>query len=431
MIIASPLKEYLSNVSIEWMPLGSIGELLRGGGMQKKDFVEEGFPAIHYGQIHTKYGLFADRTFSFVSHQLAKKLRKAQTNDLLLATTSENDDDVAKPLAWLGEEVAISGDMMIFRHQQNAKYLAYVFQTEAFQREKNKIATGIKVRRASSADLAKIKVPIPYAKDPDKSLAVQSEIVRILDALSLATDDLTSELTTELHSRIKQHKYYRQKLLDFDDENVVFAPLGEVCDFQNGFAYKSELFRDEGLPIVRIKNVSAGAVDMNEVKYFNPSDYKEKMSDYAVSRGDILVAMSGATTGKIGCYGHNFTAYLNQRVGKFLPKTSELCPRYLYHFLLSQNQQIYTLAGGGAQPNLSSNILKAKLTIPIPYPDDPARSLAAQEKVAATLDQLDELTASLTKRLPLEIELRQKQYNYYRDWLLSFPKPDRRAVEHG
>src|SRR5690606_10016083 len=108
-----------------------IGEFIRGYGLQKKDFVEIGFPAIHYGQIYTKYGLWAKNTFSYVSEELARKLRKANKNDLLLATTSENDEDVVKPLAWLGEQVVISGDMMLFRHQQNVKYLAYFFQTTA------------------------------------------------------------------------------------------------------------------------------------------------------------------------------------------------------------------------------------------------------------------------------------------------------------
>ena len=134
--------------------------------MQKKDFVEVGYPAIHYGQIHTKYGLSAKKTFTYISKELFQKLRKAQNNDLLLATTSENDEDVVKPLAWLGNKVAISGDMILFRHEQNVKYLAYFLQTEAFQAQKRKYITGAKVRRVSGNDLAKISVPIPAPTTP-------------------------------------------------------------------------------------------------------------------------------------------------------------------------------------------------------------------------------------------------------------------------
>ena len=136
------LERLLDGAPIEWMPLGDVGEFVRGNGMQKKDFAETGFPAIHYGQIYTRYGPEADKTYSFVSPELGHKLKKARANDLLLATTSENDEDVVKPLAWLGGEVAISGDMMLFRHEQNAKYLAHFVLTEAFQRQKRKYITG-------------------------------------------------------------------------------------------------------------------------------------------------------------------------------------------------------------------------------------------------------------------------------------------------
>ncbi len=150
------MERLLDGVEVEWKALGTLGDFIRGNGMQKKDFVEIGFPAIHYGQIYTKYSLSAEKTFTFVAEELARKLKKARKNDLLLATTSENDEDVVKPLAWLGEESAISGDMMLFRHSQNVKYLAYCFQTAAFQEQKRKYITGAKVRRVSSSDLAKI-----------------------------------------------------------------------------------------------------------------------------------------------------------------------------------------------------------------------------------------------------------------------------------
>ena len=122
------LEKLLNGVEIEWKELGELGEFVRGNGMQKKDFVEIGFPAIHYGQIYTKYSLSAEKTFTYISKELARTLRKAKHNDLLLATTSENDSDVVKPLAWLGGTTAISGDMMLFRHNQNVKYLAYFFR---------------------------------------------------------------------------------------------------------------------------------------------------------------------------------------------------------------------------------------------------------------------------------------------------------------
>lgn len=207
---------------------------------------------------------------------------------------------------------------------------------------------------------------------------------------------------------------YMEKLLDGVD--VEWKALGEVCDFKNGFAFKSSLFKEAGLPIIRITNVDGKNISLADVKYFDPSDYKENTASYEISKGDILIAMSGATTGKIGFYAHESPAYLNQRVGKFLPKPKILNNRYLYHYLLSKVEQIYVIAGGGAQPNLSSIALMAKIQIPIPCPDNPEKSLAIQSEIVRILDKFTALTAELTA----ELNMRKKQYNYYRDKLLSF-----------
>ena len=205
---------------VERKTLGELGEFIRGNGLQKKDFVEIGFPAIHYGQIYTRYGLCADETFTFIEEILANRLRKARKNDLLLATTSENDEDVVKPLAWLGDEVAISGDMMLFRHAQNVKYLAYFFQTESFQRQKQKFITGAKIRRVSSGDLSKITVPIPYAEEAEKSLAEQARIVAILDKFDALTNSISEGLPREIELRQKQYEYYRDQLFNFPKSEV-------------------------------------------------------------------------------------------------------------------------------------------------------------------------------------------------------------------
>jgi len=201
----------LAKVGFEWKILGGedgVGSFIRGNGMQKKDFVKEGFPAIHYGQIYTKYGLEVNETFTFVLEELASKLKKARTGDLIIATTSENDEDVCKALAWSGDEVAISGDMMLFRHGENVKFLAYYFQTEAFQYQKRKYITGTKVRRVSSDSLSKISVPLP-------SLPEQARIVEILDKFDTLNNSISEGLSKEIDLRQKQYEYYRNLLLGF------------------------------------------------------------------------------------------------------------------------------------------------------------------------------------------------------------------------
>ena len=127
---------------------------------------------------------------------------------------------------------------------------------------------------------------------------------------------------------------YLDKLLN--GVGVEWKALGDVCDFQNGFAFKSNLFKDKGFPIVRITNIDGTDVDLIDVKYFDPIDYNSgNPLNYSIVKGDILIAMSGATTGKIGYYNLNEIAYLNQRVGKFIPNKTLVNNRYLYHFLLT------------------------------------------------------------------------------------------------
>ena len=210
---------------------------------------------------------------------------------------------------------------------------------------------------------------------------------------------------------MKNNRTFLEKLLD--GAEVEWRTLGDVCNFQNGFAFKSSLFKENGSPIVRITNIDDGRVNLSDVKYFLMDDYNTDMAAYEVHKDDILIAMSGATTGKIGFYNYEHTSYLNQRVGKFLPNTNILNNRYLYHYLLSKVEDIYIISGGGAQPNLSSNRLMSEVLIPIP-------PLPVQTKIVKILDKFETLTNSITEGLPLAIEQSQKRYEYYRELLLNF-----------
>ena len=126
--------------------MDDIATITRGGNFQKKDFMENGVPCIHYGQIYTRYGIYADKTLQYVSEETAKKSKKAVTNDIIMAITSENVEDVCKCVAWLGkEDIAVSGHTAIIHHNQNAKYLAYYFHTSHFEAQKRNLAHGTKV----------------------------------------------------------------------------------------------------------------------------------------------------------------------------------------------------------------------------------------------------------------------------------------------
>ena len=205
------------NNKVQHLPLGdeNIGKFIRGGGLQKKDFTEPGVGCIHYGQIYTYYGTYTDKTKSFVSEEFAKKARMAKYGDLVIATTSENDEDVCKAVAWLGDkEIAVSSDACFYRHNLNPKYVAYFFQTEQFQKQKRSFITGTKVRRVNADDLAKIKIPVPSKEE-------QERVATILEKFEKLINSISEGLPKEIELRQKQYEYYRDLLLTFPKINIV------------------------------------------------------------------------------------------------------------------------------------------------------------------------------------------------------------------
>lgn len=191
------------------MTLGEVGTLVRGNGLQKKDFTESGVGCIHYGQIYTHYGTFATETKTYVSTEMAKKLQKAHPGDLVIAATSENVEDVCKAVAWLGEDdICISSDSFVFRHHLNPKYVAYIFQAHDFFLHKQKYANGTKVIRLSGNNILNYVFPVPPLEE-------QERIVSALDRFDALVNDLSSGLPAELDARRRQYEYYRDRLLSF------------------------------------------------------------------------------------------------------------------------------------------------------------------------------------------------------------------------
>ena len=191
---------------VQMKSIKEIGKLVRGNGLQKKDFTEDGTGCIHYGQIYTRFGLSTSSTLTFVDSQLAAKLTKVSPGDLVIACTSENIEDVCKSVAWLGkEDIVTGGHACVFKHSENPKYIAYCFTTSAFFLQKRKYAYGAKVIDIKTEKLGEITLPVP-------SLEKQQEIVDKLDTF----EALISNIKQEIELRQKQYEFYREKLLTFE-----------------------------------------------------------------------------------------------------------------------------------------------------------------------------------------------------------------------
>lgn len=367
---------------VERKPLGAIAKLYRGNGLQKKDFTDKGIGCIHYGQIYMRYDTFTSQTISFVDKKLADKLLKVHPNDLIVTATSENLEDVCKAVAWLGgSDIVTGGHSIVVRHHQNAKYLSYYFQTLDFFQRKRAYVHGTKVMEIKKDDLAKIVVPVP-------PLTVQEEIVRILDSFS----SLEAELEAELEARRKQYAYYRNELLTFDRERVQWLKLGEAAFINKGTYITKKQVIPGNIPVI------LGGV---EPAYWHSESNHDGEG--------IVISRSGANAG--------FASYWNEPIfvsdGFVLDATPGIDMRFLFHVLKKQQAKLHSMKRGSGVPHINSKMLANNVAIPVP-------PLEEQQHVVSILDRFDKLTNDLSSGLPAEIEARRKQYEYYRDRLLSF-----------
>lgn len=253
------------------------------------------------------------------------------------------------------------------------------------------------------------RVPIPCPGNPQKSLEIQAEIVRILDTFT----ELTAELTAELRLRKKQYSYYRDKLLTFDEGEVEWKTLGEITEYSKTRISSDHVDEANYVGVDNLLQNRAGKADSSYVPTSgNLTEYLE---------GDILIGNIRPYLKKIwhadrkgGTNGDVLVIHITDERVK---------PRYLYQVLADDRFFEYNMqhAKGAKMPRGNKPKIM-EYSIPIP------KKAAEQERIVAILDKFDALTNSITEGLPREIELRQKQYEYYRDLLLSFPKPEEVAA---
>ena len=388
---------------VEYKKLGEIATISRGGNFQKKDFLTEGVPCIHYGQIYTKYGLFTDKTFTFISEECAKKQKMAQPNDIVMAVTSENIEDVCKCLAWLGDEpVAVSGHSAIIHHNQNAKYLVYYFHSQMFFSQKRKLAHGTKVIEVTPDTLVNITLPVP-------PFEVQHEIVRILDDYTENVTELQRQLAAEMTARKTQYDFYRDKLLTFESK-IQLLLLKDIARFSYGYTDKAQEHGDTRF--LRITDIAEdGTLKPDGAKYIQLNEESRK---YLVKKGDLLLARTGATYGKTLYVPDDSPAVYASFLIKIELDNSKILNRYYWHFSKSNQywRQAEKLVSKGGQPQFNTNAVE-RVVVPVPPID-------VQNRIVIVLDNFEKICFDLNIGLPAEIEARQKQYEYYRDKLLTF-----------
>lgn len=367
-------------------PLGAVGELVRGNGLQKSDLTEAGVPAIHYGQVHTHYGIWAAETKSFTTPEKASKLRRAKPGDLVIATTSEDDLAVAKATAWLGDrEAAVSGDAYIFRHELDPKFVAYYFTSEQFQSQKRPYVSGTKVRRISGISLAKVNIPVP-------PIEVQREIVKILDHLAKLEMELVAELEAELEARQVLFGHTRGRLL-LEEVDAEIVKLGDIATIGTG------------------SHDTKDAVGGGDYVFYARGRETLRLNSFDFDEQAIITAGDGAGVGKVFHFANGKYA-LHQRAYRIVPGP-KVSARYLYHFFFADFERyLEQISVRGSVTSLRKPMF---MNYPIPLP-----AMDEQERIAGVLDTFEAFINELDAGLRAELAARRKQYEYYRDKLLTF-----------
>ena len=172
-------------------------------------------------------------------------------------------------------------------------YLFNVLISSSFKKHLLALSSGANINNLTFKQIENFQIPLP-------PLAIQKAIVAKLDAAFASIDTAIAAAEKNAENAKQLFQSYLSDVFEKGGEGWRFEELGNICDFQNGFAFKSTLFTETGFPILRISNIQKNAIDIKRIVYTNPNSYKENLTKYIVEKGDLLIAMSGATTGKVG-----------------------------------------------------------------------------------------------------------------------------------
>ncbi|EPX7752362.1 TPA: restriction endonuclease subunit S [Escherichia coli] len=377
----SYLEKLLDGVEVEWLPLGEITKY-----EQPTKYLVK---AKDYHDTYTIPVLTAGKTFILGYTNETHGIYQASKAPVIIF------DDFTTANKWVDFDFKAksSAMKMVTSCDDNKTLLKYVYYW--LNTLPSEFAEGDHKRQWIS-NYSQKKIPIPCPDNPEKSLAIQAEIVRILDKFT----ELTAELTAELNMRKKQYNYYRDQLLSFEEGEVEWKTLGDL---------------GENLDSKR-KPITSGLREAGSIPYYGASGIVDYVKDYIFDGDFLLISEDGANllarntpiafsiSGKSWVNNHahviKFDSYAERRYVEYYLNSIDLSP-YI---------------SGAAQPKLNKKNLES-IRIPNPSPED-------KERIVSILDKFDALTNSINEGLPREIELRQKQYEHYRDLLFSFPKPE-------
>ena len=369
--------------------LGDLTDLVTKGTTPTSighEFVEEGINFVKVESITTT-GQFIEEKFAHITPACHAVLGRSQlqagdilfsiagalgrtgfvTDDILPANTNQ-----ALAIIRLKRDVGVS-----------PKFVLKALETGVVLEQIEKFKGGVAQQNLSLAQVRDFQIALP-------PLAEQQRIVGLLDEAFAGLATAKANAEKNLQNARALFESHLQSVFTQRGPGWVEKRLEEVCGLQNGFAFKSSTFKPSGAPILRISNIQDGRIEAgNRLVFFDPKDYRENLDRYRIVEDDLLIAMSGATTGKLGFNTESTVYYLNQRVGKFEP-SEKLNKRFLYHFLSTKVEENLRISAGAAQPNLSTEQIKG-FVLPLPSVDEQERIVEALETLAEETQRLARL----------------------------------------
>lgn len=397
------LIDELCSDGVEYKALSEIKtDIYRGSGITRDQITMVGTPCVRYGEIYTTYNTFFEDVVSCTDESKLQNKKYFEHGDILFAITGESVDEIAKSCAYIGHEKCLAGgDIVVLKHTQNPKYLAYALSTNEAQSQKSKGKVKSKVVHSSVPAIESIVIPIP-------PLPVQEEIVRILDKFTALETELETELEAELEARKKQFEYYRDNLLN---QPVGTKSLYELLlrSRSGGTPLKSNknYYNKGSIPWLRTQEVVFNEIYDTDC-FITELAVKETSAKW-VPANCVIVAISGASAGR--CAINKIPLTTNQHCLCIEINPAIALYKYVFYCVSNQYEDLIAKKEGARGDLNSSRILS--LEIPVP-------SIPEQTRIVSILDQFDSLVNDITQGLPAELAARRKQYEYYRDKLLTF-----------
>ena len=382
------LERLLEGKEVQWKTLGEVCDILRGKRVTKKELSDEG-----------KYAVFQNSMIPLGHYH---KSNVSGDTTFVICAGSAGEIGYSKEDFWAADDVYY----FACPNHIISKYLYYFLCTKQSQilQQVRKAS----IPRLSKQSLEKLLFPLP-------PLRVQARIVEILDKFT----QLEAELEAELEARKKQYAYYRDQLLNFSqcpplNVNIEWRTLGEVCEniCSGGTpSTKKKQYYQGTIPWLRTQDIDWREVYDTEIKI--TEEAIANSSAKLIPTNCVIVAMYGATAAK-ACI-NKIPLTTNQACCNLQVDEKVAHYKYVYYWISNEYERLKA-QGEGSQSNLNARKIKS-YKIPLP-------PLSEQRRIVDILDRFDTLTNSINEGLPKEIALRRKQYEYYRDALLSFPRPE-------